>query len=252
MDATYSIIIPAYNEGQRLGATLDRVLAHLESAGWKAEVLVVDDGSSDDTVEIIRRYSAAHPQVRLLENPGNRGKGYSVRHGMRQASGDLLLFTDADLSAPIPEAGKLFARIAAGADVAIGSRWLDPALQTQRQPLYRQFFGRLFNLLLRLTLGLRYKDTQCGFKAFTRRAAQLIFGRQRIERWGFDPEILFLAVRLGLKVEEVPVEWADDPRTKVRPVRDGLRIFSELLRIRWYGLTGKYSGPEPSLAAKAE
>jgi hypothetical protein len=164
-----------------------------------------------------------------------------VRNGMRQASGELLLFTDSDLSAPIAEAGKLFARLAAGADVAIGSRWLDPATQTARQPLYRQFFGRLFNLLLRLILGLRFKDTQCGFKAFTRGAAELIFARQRIERWGFDPELLFLAGKLGLKVEEVPVEWADDPRTKVRPLRDGLRIFTEMLRIRWYSLTGKYS-----------
>ena len=245
METTYSIIIPAYNESQRLGATLDRVLEFLHSAGWTAEVLVVDDGSTDSTAEIARRYSAQHPEFRLLQNPGNRGKGYSVRHGMLEATGDLLLFTDADLSAPIAEAGKLFARLAAGADVAIGSRWLDPALQTTRQPLYRQFFGRVFNLLLRLLLGLRYRDTQCGFKAFTRRAAQLIFPRQRIERWGFDPEILFLAARLGLKVEEVPVEWADDPRTKVRPLRDGLRIFTEMLRIRWYSLTGKYSGAAP-------
>jgi dolichyl-phosphate beta-glucosyltransferase len=250
METTYSIIIPAYNEGQRLGATLDRVLAHLEACGWKAEVLVVDDGSTDSTADLVRDYARRRPTVRLLQNPGNRGKGYSVRNGMLQASGELLLFTDSDLSAPITEAGKLFARIAAGADVAMGSRWLDPALQTARQPLYRQLFGRIFNLLLRLILGLRFKDTQCGFKAFTRRAAQLIFARQRIERWGFDPELLFLAGRLGLKVEEVAVAWADDPRSKIRPLRDGLRIFSEMLRIRWYSLTGKYSGPEPSHAAK--
>ncbi len=246
METTYSIIIPAYNESQRLGATLNRVLAHVEAGGWKAEVLVVDDGSSDSTAELVRDYARRRPAVRLLENPGNRGKGYSVRHGMRQASGEMLLFTDADLSAPIAEAGKLFARLAAGADVAIGSRWLDPALQTTRQPLYRQFFGRVFNLLLRVILGLRFRDTQCGFKAFTRRAAQLLFARQRIERWGFDPELLFLAGQLGLKVEEVPVEWADDPRTKIRPLRDGLRIFSEMLRIRWYSLTGKYAGEAPA------
>jgi len=245
METTYSIIIPAYNEAQRIGSTLDKVVAHIAAAGWKAEVLVVDDGSTDSTAELVREYARRHPALRLLENPGNRGKGYSVRNGMRQATGDLLLFTDADLSAPIAEAGKLFARIAAGAEVAIGSRWLDPALQTARQPLYRQLFGRIFNLLLRLILGLRFKDTQCGFKAFTRRAAQLIFARQRIERWGFDPELLFLAARLGLKVEEVPVEWADDPRSKIRPLRDGLRIFSEMLRIRWYGLTGKYAGEVP-------
>jgi len=246
MEITHSIIIPAYNESQRLGATLDRVLAHVEACGWKAEILVVDDGSSDSTAEIVQRYAATHPQVRLIQNPGNRGKGYSVRNGMRQAAGELLLFTDADLSAPIAEAGKLFARLAAGADVVIGSRWLDPALQTARQPVYRQFFGRIFNLLLRGILGLRFKDTQCGFKAFTRRAAQLIFARQRIERWGFDPELLFLAGKLGLRVEEVPVEWADDPRTKIRPLRDGTRIFTEMLRIRWYSLAGKYSADVPA------
>ena len=246
MEITHSIIIPAYNESQRLGATLDRVLAHVKACGWKAEILVVDDGSSDSTAEIVQRYAATHPQVRLIQNPGNRGKGYSVRNGMRQAAGELLLFTDADLSAPIAEAGKLFARLAAGADVVIGSRWLDPALQTARQPVYRQFFGRIFNLLLRGILGLRFKDTQCGFKAFTRRAAQLIFARQRIERWGFDPELLFLAGKLGLRVEEVPVEWADDPRTKIRPLRDGTRIFTEMLRIRWYSLAGKYSADVPA------
>jgi glycosyltransferase involved in cell wall biosynthesis len=242
----YSIVIPAYNEGERIGATLDKVLAHLEQQKWEAEVLVVDDGSTDSTADLVRRYAAQHPQLRLLQNPGNRGKGYSVRHGMLEATGDRLLFTDADLSAPISEAPKLFARLEAGADLAIGSRWLDPALQTERQPLYRQLFGRIFNLLLRLILGLRFRDTQCGFKAFTRRAAQLIFSRQRIERWGFDPELLFLAARLGLKVEEVPVEWANDPRTKIRPLRDGARIFSEMLRIRWYSLTGKYAGEMPA------
>ena len=246
METTYSIIIPAYNEAQRIGATLEKVVAHIAAAGWQAEVLVVNDGSSDSTAALVQNYAATHPQVRLLENPGNRGKGYSVRNGMRQATGDLLLFTDSDLSAPIAEAGKLFVRIAAGADVAIGSRWLDPALQTARQPFYRQLFGRMFNLLLRLILGLRFKDTQCGFKAFTRPAAQRIFARQRIERWGFDPELLFLAARLGLKVEEVPVEWADDPRTKIRPLRDGARIFSEMLRVRWYSLTGKYDGDGPA------
>jgi len=246
METTYSIIIPAFNEHERIAATLDKVLSHLEQQKWEAEVLVVDDGSTDSTAELVGEYARRYSAVRLLQNPGNRGKGYSVRHGMSQAAGELLLFSDADLSAPIAEAGKLFARLAAGVDVAIGSRWLDPALQTARQPFYRQFFGRIFNLLLRVTLGLRFKDTQCGFKAFTRRAAQLIFARQRIERWGFDPELLFLAGKLGLKVEEVPVEWADDPRSKVRPLRDGLRIFSEMLRIRWYSLTGKYAADAPA------
>lgn len=239
----YSIIIPAYNEGERICATLDRVLEHIARQGWSAEILVVNDGSRDQTADLVRRYMSEHAALRLLENPGNRGKGYSVRHGMSQASGAVLLFTDADLSAPIEEAEKLFAALRQGADVVIGSRWLDPALQTTKQPLYRQLAGRIFNLLLRLILGLRFKDTQCGFKAFTRRAAGLIFPRQRIERWGFDPEILFLASKLGLATREVPVAWAHDERSKISPLKDGMRMFWEMLKVRWYSLAGKYAAP---------
>ncbi|HUK87332.1 MAG TPA: dolichyl-phosphate beta-glucosyltransferase [Terriglobales bacterium] len=238
---TYSIIIPAYNEERRLGAALEQLLAYAAAQGWDAEVLVVNDGSRDRTAALAAEYAARHPVVRLLENPGNRGKGYSVRHGMLEAKGDLRLFTDADLSAPIAEAEKLFAALAAGAEIAIGSRWLASETQTLRQPLYRQFFGRLFNLLLRLLLGLRFQDTQCGFKAFTRRAALELFSRLRIERWAFDPELLYLARRRGLKVEEVPVAWAHDRRSTISPLRDGPRMFWDLLRIRWYALTGKYS-----------
>ncbi|HYX69422.1 MAG TPA: dolichyl-phosphate beta-glucosyltransferase [Terriglobales bacterium] len=240
---TYSIIIPAYNEAKRLSAGLDGILAYVAEQGWEAEVVVVNDGSRDATAAVAAEYAARHPSVRLLENPGNRGKGYSVRHGMLEAQGEFLLFTDADLSAPIAEAAKLFAALGAGAEIAIGSRWLESETQTLRQPLYRQFFGRAFNLLLRLLLGLRFKDTQCGFKAFTRRAAQELFPLQRIERWAFDPELLYLARRRGLKVQEVAVEWAHDPRTTIRALRDGPRMFYDLLRIRWYALMGKYARP---------
>src|SRR5713101_6696872 len=193
--ATYSFIIPAYNEGARLGATLNRVLEYVAAQGWDAEVVVVNDGSRDQTADLVRACAHTHPELRLIENPGNRGKGYSVKNGMLNARGEILLFSDADLSSPIEEVPKLLKAISSGADVAIGSRWLRSELQTGRQPLYRQLFGRVFNLLLRITLGLKYKDTQCGFKAFTRLAAEAIFPRQRIERWGFDPEILFLANR---------------------------------------------------------
>jgi glycosyltransferase involved in cell wall biosynthesis len=238
---TYSIVIPAYNEEQRLGASLDKIAAWLAQQGWEAEILVVNDGSRDGTAALASQYAARNPAVRLVENPGNRGKGYTVRNGMLHAQGEFLLFTDADLSAPIGEAAKLFAALRAGADMAIGSRWLESGTQTLRQPLYRQFFGRLFNLLLRLLLGLRFKDTQCGFKAFTRRAAQELFPRQRIERWAFDPELLYLARRLKLAVREVPVEWAHDRGSTISPLRDGPRMFFDMLRIRWYALTGKYS-----------
>jgi len=237
---TYSIIIPAYNESQRISASLERILAYIGEQQWGAEVIVVNDGSRDNTAEIVREFSKTHPMVRLIENPGNRGKGYTVRNGMMQAHGDILLFTDADLSSPIEESRKLFAAIDRGADVTFGSRWLQAELQTERQPLYRQVFGRIFNLLLRIILGLKYKDTQCGFKAFTRKAAHQIFARQMIDRWGFDPEILFLAEKFGFKVAEVPVEWAHDNRSKINPVTDGAKMFMEMLRVRWADMTGKY------------
>lgn len=237
----YSIIIPAYNESARVGATLEKVLAYVDERGWDAEVIAVNDGSHDNTAEIIRSFAKTNPRLRLLENPGNRGKGYSVRHGMLQAHGETLLFSDADLSSPIEEASKLLAAIAAGADVAIGSRWLRSQLQTQRQPFYRQFFGRLFNFLLRITLGLNFKDTQCGFKAFTRRAAKTIFPLQQIERWGFDPELLYIAGKHGLKVVEVPVSWAHSEGTRISPLRDGPRMLLEMLKIRWNALRGKYN-----------
>src|SRR5207248_6225625 len=148
----YSIIIPAYNEGARLEATLERVLSCISLRNWDAEVIVVNDGSRDNTADLVRAQALEHPNLRLLENPGNRGKGYSVRNGMLNASGEVLLFSDADLSSPLEEAPKLFAALEAGADVAIGSRWLRSELQTQRQPLHRQLFGRIFNLALRIVL----------------------------------------------------------------------------------------------------
>jgi dolichyl-phosphate beta-glucosyltransferase len=202
---------------------------------------VVNDGSRDQTADLVRARAQNHPELRLIENPGNRGKGYSVRNGMLNARGEVLVFSDADLSAPIEEAQKLFAAIEAGADVVIGSRWLQPEMQTHRQSLLRQFYGRLFNLALRVLLGLNFQDTQCGFKAFTRGAAQAIFPLQRIKRWGFDPELLYLARRTGLKVQEVPVAWAHVEGTRLSPLRDGIRMFGEVLKIRWYALSGKYS-----------
>jgi glycosyltransferase involved in cell wall biosynthesis len=238
----YSIVIPAYNEGKRLGATLEKVLAYVRRQGWDAEVIVVNDGSRDNTAELVRAFAAKDPVLRLVENPGNRGKGYSVRHGILSARGDVVVFSDADLSSPIEEMPKLLGALAAGADIAIGSRWLRAELQTQRQSPLRQVFGRVFNLLLRIILGLKFKDTQCGFKAFTRRAAQTILPLQRIERWGFDPEILFLARKFGFRVDEVPVLWGHSGDTRIHPFLDGARMFQEIVRVRWHDLTGKYDG----------
>ncbi len=245
---TYSIVIPAYNEAHRLRTSLEHVLDYVGAQRWRAEILVVNDGSSDDTAEVVREFSRRNAIVRLIENPGNRGKGYSVRNGMLNAAGDILLFSDADFSSPIEEAPKLFAAIEAGANVAIGSRWLQPELQTHRQPWKRQVFGRIFNLLLRVILGLHFKDTQCGFKAFDRRSARSLFPAQKIERWGFDPELLFLATRLGLTVKEVPVQWAHDHASRIHPLRDGLRMFMDMLSVRWTYLRGGYQPPAQKTA----
>jgi dolichyl-phosphate beta-glucosyltransferase len=251
LEPTYSIVIPAYNEGARLGATLEKVLAYVHARGWDAEVIVVNDGSRDNTADIVRTFAAKDSALRLVENPGNRGKGYSVRNGMLNARGSIMLFSDADLSSPIEEAPKLFQALEEGADVAIGSRWLRAETQTQRQPLHRQIFGRIFNLLLRITLGLKFKDTQCGFKAFKQAAVQAIFPLQKIERWGFDPEILFLARKFKFNVREIPVAWGHSGGTRIHPLVDGSRMFMEMLRIRWYDLTGKYDAdrtPAPQSA----
>jgi glycosyltransferase involved in cell wall biosynthesis len=237
---SYSIVIPAFNESARIPATLKAVVACVRERGWDAEIIVVNDGSTDATAGLVRAFTREAPEVRMIENPGNRGKGYSVRAGMLQALGGVVLFTDADLSTPIEDADRLFGAIAKGADIAIGSRWLEKSRQTQRQPLYRQFFGRCFNALTRAVMGLRFADTQCGFKAFTRTAAQTVFARQTIERWGFDPEILFIAVKCGLRIVEVPVTWAHDKRTRLSYARDGIKMLEEIAAIRWNALRGRY------------
>jgi dolichyl-phosphate beta-glucosyltransferase len=242
-DLIYSFIIPAYNEGERLTTSLPKVVDYVRKRQLQSEIIVVNDGSNDNTAEVLRHFAAGNPDVRVLENPGNRGKGYSVRNGMLHAHGDVLLFTDADLSSPIYEADKLFRTLEQGADVAIGSRWLQADLQTERQPWYRQLYGRLFNLALRLVLGLKQRDTQCGFKAFSRSAAQTVFTRQRIERWGFDPELLFLADKFKLRTVEVPVEWAHDHRSKISPLRDGIKMGLEVLKVRWNAIRGLYQHP---------
>lgn len=223
-----------------MGPTLDRVLDFVHQQNWDAEVIVVDDGSRDNTADLVRQYAERNGNVRLVQNPGNHGKGYSVRNGVLHAQGSIVLFTDADLSSPIEEAPKLMEAIQAGADVAIGSRWLRTELQTQRQSVARQVLGRAFNVLLRILLRLPFKDTQCGFKAFRRSAAKTLFPLQKIEGWGFDPEILFLACKSNLKVAEVPVVWAHDEGTRINPLADGSKMILEMMRIRWYSITGKY------------
>ncbi len=235
-----SIVIPAYNESARIERTLANVMATVEAQAWDAEVLVIDDGSTDDTPHIITRWMQRFPRLHLVQNPGNRGKGYSVRNGLLQAAGEIVMFTDADLSAPLEEAELLISAIKQGADVAIGSRWMDRTRQTIHQPLYRQFFGRCFNWITRTVMGLPFKDTQCGFKAFRRPAAQIVFRLQRIERWGFDPEILFIARKLNYAIKEVPVTWGHDERSRISYLKDGLKMLEEMAVIRLNSLFGRY------------
>jgi glycosyltransferase involved in cell wall biosynthesis len=244
----YSIVIPAYNESARIGHALEEVLRTLDEKRWNAEVLVVNDGSTDNTAAIVEGFAAKDSRVRLLQNPTNRGKGYSVRNGLLHGSGNILMFTDADLSSPMAEAERLFAAIRDGADVAIGSRWLERSRQTIHQPLYRQIFGRCFNLVTRMVMRLPFADTQCGFKAFRRGAAQTIFQLQRIERWGFDPEILFIALKRGYNIREVPVTWGHDERSKISYLRDGIKMLEELVYVRWNSLFGVYNREVRDLA----
>lgn len=244
-----SVVIPAFNEEKRLGRTLLEVDEYCRSRRLVAEIVVVNDGSSDGTGPLARAFAARQP-VRVLDNPGNRGKGYSVRHGMQAARGREILFTDADLSAPISEVEKLRAALAQDADIAIGSRARRELIRA-RQGRFREMSGRLFNWLVVAMLGLRFKDTQCGFKLFRREAAEAILPLQRVEGWGFDPEMLYLARRRGLRVVEVPVLWSHAEGAKIHLLRDGARMFLDVLRIRWNALRGRYSEKAPPRSASA-
>ena len=240
-----SVVIPAYNEQERLPSTLERVAEYFAAwAGRQVEVIVVDDGSSDATAAIsrdaARRLARPGLSFRVIDNPGNRGKGYTVRHGMLEAAGDWVLFSDADLSAPIEEVEKLIDAVeTSGADIAIGSRGIDRSLIGERQPPARELMGRFFNLFVRAVTGLGFADTQCGFKLFSRAAAQAVFSRQFLERFGFDVEILYIARRAGLRIVEVPVVWNDVEGTKVSLLA-GADGFADVLRVRWNAWTGKY------------
>lgn len=234
-----SVIIPAYNEELRLPATLERIAAYLQASGREAEILVVDDGSKDRTAAVAESLRGRIPSLRVVSNGVNRGKGYSVRHGMQEARGRIALFTDADLSAPIEEAGKLIDALETY-DVAIGSRAMDRSLISVHETPFREFAGIIFNKIVRIILWLPFVDTQCGFKAFRRERCSIIFDQQTIERFGFDPELLYLARHHGLRAVEIPVRWGHSPATKVSMLRDSLQMFVDVFKIRWNSLLGRY------------
>lgn len=245
MPCSLSVVVPAYNEEKRLPASLAKIAAYLRTRpGAESEVLVVNDGSTDRTAEVSRAMAAELQDeavsFRVLDNPGNRGKGYSVRHGVLEARCDWILFTDADLSAPIEECDKLLAAVVQDRwDGAIGSRALDRSLIGVHQPVFRELSGRVFNLAVRLVAGLGYADTQCGFKMFSREAGRALFGLQKLERFGFDVETLYLARKLGFRIAEVPVRWDNVEGTKVGML-DGADAFLDVARVRWNDWTGKY------------
>jgi dolichyl-phosphate beta-glucosyltransferase len=232
-DGVYlSLIIPAYNEALRLRPSLEKVLAYLRSRDFTSEIIIVDDGSSDGTADVAREVLEGHADYRLLRNEPNRGKALSVKRGLLEGRGQVLLFSDADLSTPIEEADKLLAEIRAGADVAIASRQLPGSKLTVHQPWYRELGGRMFGLLNRLILLPGIPDSQCGFKAFTRAAAHRILAHQKLTGWAFDAELMYIARQLGLKIAQVPVTWINDPNSKVKMLTDGMRMVRDLLRVK--------------------
>jgi glycosyltransferase involved in cell wall biosynthesis len=241
-----SIVIPAYNEECRLDATLNKIDAFIQTRDCNAEIIVVDDGSTDGTLRLVTRHLQDKPYLRLLQNHVNRGKGFSLRRGVEAALGDIILLTDADLSVPIEETQKLLDAIDYGADIAIGSRGIDAGGERRAAPFHRRLCSAGFKMLVRSVLGLRFEDTQCGFKALKRKAARLIFSRQRIERWGFDPEVLMLADRFCYVVKEVGVEAVHDNGSRLNVVSDSFSMFCEVLKIRYHLLFGRYSYPTPS------
>lgn len=231
--SSISIVIPAYNEEKRLPRTLDSVLKYLAGREFStAEILVVDDGSRDGTAEMVERYARRDGRVRLLRNPGNRGKGYSVRHGMLEATGDWILFSDADLSAPIEDLDTLLAASRKfQAAIVIGSRAVDRSMVGVRQSLWREMSGRTFNLIMRIATGLPFRDTQCGFKLYSKPAARAVFSRQTLDGFSFDVEDLVIAKQLGLQTVEVAVRWNNVEGTTVSALQ-GMKSFLDLVKIR--------------------
>ena len=249
-----SIVVPAYNEERRLPASLARILCYLDEKPYEGEVIVVDDGSEDRTVEIIRGLLPRHANLRLMEND-HRGKGYAVRTGMLAAQGQVVLFCDADLAVPIEETARLLARLEEGYDIVIGSR---EGLGARRygEPWYRHLMGRIFNFVVRIIAVGHFQDTQCGFKCFRGEVGRDLFSRVRLygdqaptingaALTAFDVELLFLALKRGYRVAEVPVEWHYGLRSKVNPITDSIRHFRDVLTVRINEWRGLYREQEP-------
>jgi len=236
-----SVIIPAFNEEARIPATIRRVAEYVEDSFREYEIIVVDDGSTDRTVDAVRSLARDIGRIKLLQNGVNRGKGFSVKQGVQAASGNIILMTDADLSTPIEEIEKLLVWIERDFDVVIGSRGLKESDIVLRQPWYREKMGRIFNVLVSTLVMQGFKDTQCGFKLFRADVAKDVFRRSVVEGFGFDVEVLFVAGKLGFRIKEVPVRWINSPDSRVKVLSAPLRMFVDLLAIRLNWIRGFYT-----------
>ena len=239
-----SVVIPVYNEEKRLGKTLRESLDYLKKSKIPFEIVIVDDGSTDSTLKVVEKFGrkAGKKTLRVLKQGTNRGKGAAVRRGAMEAQGDIVLYMDADNATTLSQYERFRPLLAKGFDVVVGSRAVDRSMVKVRQPLYREAMGRIFNLMVQLAATPGLWDTQCGFKAFRRKAAQAVFPLQTIERFGFDVEILFIARKQGWSMVEAPVEWFDAPGSKVHAVRDSLTMFLDLFLIRFNELSSRYHG----------
>jgi dolichyl-phosphate beta-glucosyltransferase len=235
-----SVILPAYNEEKRIPGSLHKIVHYLNNSGYMYEIIVVDDGSTDHTLEVATAAAAACKNFRIIQNKTNRGKGYSVKTGVLQSKGDIILFSDTDLSTPIEELPKLLKCLEEGYDIAIGSRALPESEIRLHQARGREGMGRIFNFLVQALVIEGIQDTQCGFKCFKRRAAEAVFQRQRLTGFSFDVEILYLAKKLGYRIAEVPVVWSNSKETKVSILKDPLRMLLDLLKIRYFDFRGLY------------
>ncbi len=235
-----SVVIPAYNEEGRIETSLEKISLYLERQRYTYELILVDDGSSDQTVKVVLDCFKHIQHGMLLQNEVNRGKGYSVRQGVLHSTGQYVLFSDADLSTPIEEVEKLFQYLAQGYDIAIGSRGLKESDIRLHQPWYREQMGKMFNRFVRALSLSKFRDTQCGFKCFRGDVARKLFAQQTIDRFSFDVEVLFLAARYHYKVKEVPIQWFNEPNTRVDILKDASKMFWDLLKIRYNAWTGRY------------
>ena len=232
-----SVIIPTYNEEQRIGGTLKKIISYLSHQNYYYEIIVVDDASFDQTAKVVKNFGE---KIILLENRERKGKGYSIRQGVLSARGEFILFSDADLSAPIEELEKLLFWLKKGYNLAIGSRALPDSEIPIPQPFFRRLMGRCFNLLVKLLVVRGFSDTQCGFKCFEKKTANLLFGKLRLSGFCFDVEILYLARRFKKRVKEVPVRWLNSQVSKVSPIKHSFLMFLDLFRIRFNAWRGLY------------